>query len=90
MLVRLDVRLDHDELIFAIRLRSFLLLASDWTAMPSVFAGGNAGIRQLTQTTGWKVVAHNRYWSADTNYAKQNGGNWSFFIDTKAEGNMAV
>jgi len=29
--------------------------------------------------------AHNRYWSAETTYAKQNGGRWDFFIDTVSE-----
>jgi len=31
--------------------------------------------------TGWKVVAHGKFWSADTVYAKQNGGKWSFIIE---------
>lgn len=34
----------------------------NWTAMPSTFPGGNAGIRELTAATGWKIIAHNRYW----------------------------
>ena len=42
----------------------------NWTAMPSIFKGGNAGIRALVDKTGWKIVAHNRYWSANTDYAK--------------------
>ena len=32
----------------------------NWTAMPSVFPGGNAGIGALVDATGWKVTAHNR------------------------------
>lgn len=34
----------------------------NWTAMPSVFPGGNAGMRELAAATGWKIIAHNRYW----------------------------
>jgi hypothetical protein len=65
----------------------------NWTAMPSIFTGGNAGIRELVDQTGWKITAHNRYWSADTDYAIQNGGKWQFFIDapkSPAGGSMAV
>jgi len=61
--------------------------------MPDIFPGGNAGIRNLTATTGWKVIAHNRYWSADTTYATQNGGAWQFYVDapsSPAGGSMAV
>ena len=43
----------------------------NWTAMDSMFAGGNAGIRALQELTGWKIVAHNRYWSANPDYAPQ-------------------
>ena len=65
----------------------------NWTAMDSMFTGGNAGIRALQEATGWKIVAHNRYWSANTDYAEQNGGNYSFYIDaahSPAGGQMAV
>jgi hypothetical protein len=61
----------------------------NWTAMPSIFAGGNAGIREIVATTGWKIVAHNRYWSNNTDYA--NG--YSFYVDavnSPAGGQMAV
>ena len=53
----------------------------NWTARDDVFAGGNAGIRALVDKTHWKIIAHNRYWSADTDYATQNGGQWAFDID---------
>ena len=62
----------------------------NWTAMPSIFTGGNAGIRALVERSNWKITAHNRWWSANTDYAKQNGGAYDFFIDTTAEGVMAV
>ena len=50
----------------------------NWTARPDVFTGGNAGIAALVARTGWKVTAHNRYWSANADYAKQYGGAWDF------------
>jgi hypothetical protein len=64
----------------------------NWTAQdgPGWFTGGNAGIRALVEQTGWKIIAHNRYWSPHTNYAKQNGGDWDFFIDEEGAGDMAV
>ena len=65
----------------------------NWTAQDSAgfFTGGNAGIRALVDATGWKIIAHNRYWSAHTNYAQQNGGEWPFFIDAANDTNhMAV
>ena len=55
----------------------------NWTAMPSVFPNG---IDAVVEKTGWPIMAHNRYWSADTDYAKQNGGNFDFIID----GNLAL
>lgn len=33
----------------------------NWTAMPSIFPGGNKGMQNLTLTTNWQVIAHNRY-----------------------------
>ena len=40
----------------------------NWTAMPSIFPHG---MEHLAIQTGWPIVAHNRYWSGDTDYAKQ-------------------
>lgn len=40
----------------------------NWTAMPNVFPNG---IEAVTTKTGWPIVAHNRYWSNDTDYATQ-------------------
>ena len=62
----------------------------NWTAMPSIFTGGNAGIRALVEKTGWKITAHNRYWSANTDYATVNGGLYDFFVDPAGDGSMAV
>jgi hypothetical protein len=64
----------------------------NWTAQDSspYFTGGNAGIAELVALTGWKVIAHNRYWSRYTQYAKQNGGQWDFALDTSQEDGLAV
>lgn len=50
----------------------------NWTAMPSIFPNG---IDVVAKQTGWPILAHNRYWSADTDYAKQNGGEYDFIIE---------
>lgn len=31
------------------------------------------------------MQGHNRYWSANTDYAKQNGGKWEFLIDDASQ-----
>jgi len=51
---------------------------TNWTARPEVFP---RGLQYIYERTGWLVMAHNRYWSATTPYAKQNGGKWDFLID---------
>ena len=61
----------------------------NWTARPDVFSGGDAGITALVEKTGWKITAHNRYWDKATGYARQNGGNFDFFLDG-ASGKMGV
>ena len=48
----------------------------NWTAMDSVFTGGNQGIIDFVKESGWLLTAHNRYWSNDTDYAMQNGGSF--------------
>ena len=40
----------------------------NWTAMPNIFPHG---IEEVAVKTGWPIVAHNRYWSGDTDYATQ-------------------
>ncbi|XP_064616666.1 uncharacterized protein LOC135480695 [Liolophura sinensis] len=53
-----------------------------WVPMPSVFP---SGMQYVYNKTGWPVSAHNRWWSAKTTYAKQNGGNYDFIVEeTKA------
>lgn len=52
----------------------------NWTAMTSVFPHN---LTWLNQQTGWPVQGHNRFWSPNTNYAKQNGGPWEFIVEEK-------
>ena len=58
--------------------------------MPQIFDGGNAGIKALVDKYGWKITAHNRWWSKNTDYATANGGQYEFFLDDAKGGNMAV
>jgi hypothetical protein len=50
----------------------------NWTAMPNIFPDG---IARVTQATKWGIVAHNRWWTNATDYAKQNGGDYDFFME---------
>lgn len=58
----------------------------NWTAMKSIFPDG---IEAVYDATEWPIVAHNRYWSANTDYAKQNGGEWDFVIERESHGGLA-
>ncbi|KAK6165976.1 hypothetical protein SNE40_022775 [Patella caerulea] len=49
-----------------------------WDAMPSVFP---SGMRKVYENTEWPVLAHNMYWSNQTTYARQNGGDYNFLLD---------
>ena len=51
----------------------------NWTCMSSIFPDG---IEYVSQKTGWPIVAHNRFFSVDTDYAKQNGGPFNFIVDS--------
>eukprot|EP00516_Mucochytrium_quahogii_P002198 CAMPEP_0203752530 /NCGR_PEP_ID=MMETSP0098-20131031/6439_1 /ASSEMBLY_ACC=CAM_ASM_000208 /TAXON_ID=96639 /ORGANISM=" , Strain NY0313808BC1" /LENGTH=749 /DNA_ID=CAMNT_0050642739 /DNA_START=515 /DNA_END=2764 /DNA_ORIENTATION=- len=51
----------------------------NWTAMPKVFPNGIVGVLNYTK---WDIVAHNRYWASDTDYAIQNGGKWKFVVES--------
>lgn len=46
--------------------------------MPSIFPDG---LDYVYNHTGWAIVGHNRYWSDNNVYAKQNGGQYDFIID---------
>jgi hypothetical protein len=52
----------------------------NWTARPSVFPDG---MKALYEKTGWKVQGHNRYWCNETDYAKQNGGDYDFILQSQ-------
>ena len=58
----------------------------NWTAMTSIFPNG---IDAVYDKTEWPIVAHNRYWSANTDYAKQNGGDWDFIVEPNSHGGLA-
>lgn len=58
----------------------------NWTAMPSIFPNG---IDTVFNATQWPIVAHNRYWSNNTDYAKQNGGKWDFILEPDSHGGLA-
>ncbi len=53
----------------------------EWISRPDVFPDGLSKVRDGMQ---WLTMAHNRYWSTENVYAKQNGGNFEFIIDEKA------
>ena len=50
----------------------------NWTAIQELFPNGFDPIKELTD---WPVVAHNRFWSSDTDYSMSNGGNFHFIED---------
>lgn len=58
----------------------------NWTAKTSIFPDGIATVFNATK---WPIVAHNRYWSANTDYAKQNGGKWNFIVEPKSHNGLA-
>ncbi|XP_048245597.1 uncharacterized protein LOC124128193 [Haliotis rufescens] len=49
-----------------------------WESTPEVFPNG---MQWLYNKTGLPISAHNRYWSSDTTYAKQNGGKYLFLVE---------
>mmetsp|Transcript_19082 Transcript_19082/g.26685 ORF Transcript_19082/g.26685 Transcript_19082/m.26685 type:complete len:840 (+) Transcript_19082:103-2622(+) len=49
-----------------------------WEAFTGLFPNGLANLYNKTK---WPVVAHNKYWTPDVVYAKQNGGKWNFIIE---------
>jgi len=54
----------------------------NWTGMGSIFPHG---LDYVYNSTGWPVVGHNRYWSDNTDYAIQNGGEYEFAIDPSSK-----
>ena len=49
-----------------------------WEPRPEVFP---SGLEAFVTATGWRTQLHNRYWSSDTTYAKQNGGAYDFIVE---------
>jgi len=49
-----------------------------WEPMVDVFPNGLEGLHKETQ---WPLMLHNRFWSAENVYAKQNGGQYNFVFD---------
>eukprot|EP01065_Artemidia_motanka_P043655 TRINITY_DN6088_c2_g1_i1.p1 TRINITY_DN6088_c2_g1~~TRINITY_DN6088_c2_g1_i1.p1 ORF type:complete len:802 (+),score=237.62 TRINITY_DN6088_c2_g1_i1:100-2505(+) len=49
-----------------------------WDARPDIFPDALAGFWGKTK---WPQQLHNRMWSPDNTYAKQNGGKYNFVID---------
>ncbi|XP_050418345.2 uncharacterized protein LOC126831737 [Patella vulgata] len=49
-----------------------------WDALPGVFPDG---LRYVYNKTQWPVSAHNKWWSSNTTYAKQNGGQFDFVLE---------
>lgn len=59
----------------------------NWTEIPAFLPHGIAG---LSQATGWPIVAHNRYFSSDTDYAQQNGGSYLFTVDEEEQKSLPL
>jgi len=55
----------------------------EWDATNSTFPDGLA---PFAKKTGWKFQMHNRHWSDNNVYAKQNGGNYDFVLDPAPAG----
>ena len=51
---------------------------TEWVAKPGVFP---SGMDNMVNTLEWSVTAHNRYWSYETVYATQNGGEYPFIVE---------
>ncbi|KAK4310150.1 hypothetical protein Pmani_018263 [Petrolisthes manimaculis] len=59
----------------------------NWTEIFAILPGGIAG---LHESTGWPIVAHNRYFSSDTDYAQQNGGPYMFTMDEEQQKSLPL
>lgn len=56
---------------------------TDWVPANNTFPDGLAAFHNKT---GWRITAHNRMWSSENVYAKQNGGKYNWLV----EGNEGV
>ncbi|KAK7102302.1 hypothetical protein V1264_020540 [Littorina saxatilis] len=50
-----------------------------WEARPDIFPDG---FQYVHNKTGLPSLGHNRWWSNDTVYAKQNGGQYNFIVES--------
>ena len=53
---------------------------TSWTATNTTFPRGLESFNEKVQLP---IVAHNRYWSSENVYAKQNGGQYDFIVETE-------
>lgn len=51
----------------------------NWTAMADIFPGDS--MRTIYQKTKLPVIAHNRWWCNETDYAKRSGGSYNFIYN---------
>ncbi|TRY70847.1 hypothetical protein TCAL_01214 [Tigriopus californicus] len=61
--------------------KDFLLAVEEWSALEDIFPNG---LDFLQNRIGLPIVAHNRYWSRNTTYAKENGGAFDFIREIVA------
>lgn len=50
----------------------------EWDATSTTFPHG---LEAFQKQTGWRTQMHNRHWSRDNIYAKQNGGTYDFILE---------
>ncbi|CAL1533037.1 unnamed protein product [Lymnaea stagnalis] len=55
-----------------------ILAVTTWLAMETIFP---KGLQPFQSALKLPLVAHNRYWSKNVTYAKQNGGTFDFLIE---------
>eukprot|EP01052_Picozoa_sp_SAG31_P008574 SAG31_NODE_436_length_15717_cov_5.420412_1_plen_1054_part_00 len=57
---------------------------TDWIPTPATFPSGLNESSRIHAQTGWAMQAHNRFWSAQNVYMKQNGGKYEFEVSGAA------
>jgi hypothetical protein len=60
---------------------------TSWEPRPDIFPDG---IEYIYNQTSWLVQGHNRYWSDETVYAKQNGGEYEFLLEESTGGALPL
>jgi hypothetical protein len=53
-----------------------------WSPAPNTFPDG---LTAFSRKSGWRITAHNRMWSSENVYAKQNGGKFNWIIDGRGQ-----